>query len=115
MPMHEISLCESIRDLLEDQARESGFVRVKKVWLEVGPLSCVEPEALRFGFDAVMRGSVAEGAALDIATPAAEAKCLACGQTTQVEQRYDICSVCGAPGLEVTRGDELKIKRLEIV
>lgn len=113
--MHEISLCESIRDLLEDQAREGGFVRVNKVWLEVGALSCVEPEALRFGFDAVMRGSVAEGAALDIATPAAEARCPACGRTTQVEQRYEICPFCGAPWLEITRGAELKIKRLEVV
>lgn len=113
--MHEISLCESIRDLLEDQARESGFVRVNKVWLEVGPLSCVEPEALRFGFDAVMRGSVADGAALDIATPAAEARCPACNRISRIRQRYDLCPDCGVPGLEVTRGDELRITRLEVV
>ena len=56
--MHEISLCENIRDLIEDQARADGFTRVNKVWLEVGPLSCVEPEALRFGFRAVMAGLI---------------------------------------------------------
>ena len=113
--MHEISLCESIRELLEVQARESGFERVNKVWLEVGPLSCVEPDALRFGFDAVMRGSVADGAVLDIAITVAEARCAACGRITQVEQRYEICPECGAPGLKVTRGEELKIKKLEVV
>lgn len=113
--MHEISLCESIRDLIENQARESGFSRVNKVWLEVGPLSCVEPEALRFGFDAVMRGSVADGAALDIATPAAEGKCAACHKTSPIRQRYDVCPACGMPGLDVTRGDELRITKLEVV
>jgi len=113
--MHEISICESIRDLLEDQARENGFTRVRKIWLEVGPLSCVEPEALRFGFDAVMRGSVAEGATLDIETSPAQARCPACARIVTVEQRYEVCPECGTPGLEVTRGDELKIRKLEVV
>jgi hydrogenase nickel incorporation protein HypA/HybF len=113
--MHEISLCESIRDLLEDQAREQGFARVNRVWLEVGPLSCVEPEALRFGFDAVMRGSVAEGAALDIVTPKARARCPACNRVCDVERRYEVCPDCGMPGLEVLQGDELRIRKLEVV
>ena len=33
---------------------------MKTVWLEIGQLSCVEPEAMRFCFDAVTRGSVAD-------------------------------------------------------
>lgn len=113
--MHEVSLCESIRNLIEDQARVSGFTQVNKVWLEIGAFSCVEPEALRFGFDAVMRGSVADGAVLEIETPAAEAKCPACRRISRIKQRYDMCPVCGLPGLELTSGDELKIKRLEVV
>lgn len=113
--MHEMSLCENIRDALEQQARTDGFARVNKVWLEVGPLSCVEPEALRFGFDVVMCGSVAEGAALDIASPPATARCLACQQTATVTRRYDPCPHCGAPGMQVTGGDELKIRKLEVV
>lgn len=113
--MHEMSLCENIRELLEEQARVDGFDRVNKVWLEVGPLSCVEPEALRFGFDVVMRGSLAEGAALDIASPPATARCLACGHLATVERRYEACPSCKAPGLQVASGDELRIKKLEVV
>ncbi|MFG5384403.1 hydrogenase maturation nickel metallochaperone HypA [Yoonia sp. R2-816] len=113
--MHEMSLCENIRDIIQAQAAESGFVRVNRVWLEVGPLSCVEPDALRFGFDVVMRGSVAEGAALEIATPAAKARCLACGQVAVVAHRYDPCPACGAVEMQVTQGDALKISKLEVV
>lgn len=113
--MHEISLCESIREVIEDEAKTSGFTRVNRVWLEVGPLSCVEPEALRFGFDAVMSGSVAEGASLDIATPQAKARCPACNHECTVERRYETCPCCGLPGLELIRGDELRIKKLEVV
>ncbi|NNF23465.1 MAG: hydrogenase maturation nickel metallochaperone HypA [Rhodobacteraceae bacterium] len=113
--MHEMSLCENIREILEKQARADGFARVNKVWLEVGPLSCIEPEALRFGFDVVMRGSLAEGAALDIASSHATARCLACGHVATVQRRYEACPDCKAPGLQVTSGDELKIKKLEVV
>lgn len=113
--MHEMSLCDTIRDTLESQARAEGFSRVTRVWLEVGPLSCVEPEALRFGFDVVMKGSVAEGAALDIATPAATGRCPACGAVSEVAQRYEGCPACGMPGLELTGGDEFRITRLEVI
>ena len=113
--MHEISLCDSIRDVLETQAKTDGFSKVTRVWLEVGPLSCVEPEALRFGFDAVMRGSLAEGAELSIASPRALAKCLACGAISPVSQRFETCPACGMPGLELTQGDEFRITRLEVV
>lgn len=113
--MHEMSLCENIRDVLEDEAAAKGFSRVDRIWLEVGPLSCVEPDALRFGFDVVMRGSVAEGAALEIDTPPATARCLACHRTAAVTRRYETCQHCGAVEVLVTGGDALAIKKLEVV
>ncbi len=56
--MHEISLLESVLDTLETQAEQQGFTQVKQVVLEIGALSCVEADALRFGFDAVMKNCV---------------------------------------------------------
>ena len=64
--MHELSLCENILQVMEAQAEARGFQRVKAVWLEVGKLSCVEVEALRFSFDVVTRDSLADGARLEI-------------------------------------------------
>lgn len=113
--MHELSLCENIREIIQEQAVQDGFAQVNRVWLEVGALSCVEPEALRFGFDVVMRGSVAEGATLEITTPPAQARCLACHQTSLVTQRYEPCPLCGAAEMQVTQGDALKISKLEVV
>ena len=57
--MHEMSLAESVRQIIEDAARKQGFTRVKTVWLEIGQLACVEKESLRFCFDAVTHGSIA--------------------------------------------------------
>lgn len=113
--MHEISLCEDIRTLLEEQALSQKFDRVTRIWLDIGPFSCVEPEALRFGFDAVMRGSVAEGAALEIDAPPGEARCLGCGATARVASRAEPCPECGLPGLHARGGDDLRIRKVEVI
>lgn len=112
--MHEMALCESIRRTIEDQSRAHNFSGVKRVCLEIGPFSGVEVEALRFGFDVVMRGSVADGAKLEIIDCPAEAWCMQCCQIVPVEQRFDACCKCGSHQLQVTAGEELRIKELEV-
>ena len=66
--MHEMSLAEGVLQLIEDAARRDRFSKVSTVWLEIGELSGVEPEALAFCFDAVTRNTVAAGARLEIVT-----------------------------------------------
>ena len=112
--MHEMSLCQSIRDAIEEQAESQEFTKVDRVKLEVGPLSGVEVEALRFGFDVVMRGSIVEGATLEIDEPPATAWCMMCAKAVPIEQRYDACPDCGGHQLQVTSGEELRIKELEV-
>ncbi|MCI4664581.1 MAG: hydrogenase maturation nickel metallochaperone HypA [Neomegalonema sp.] len=112
--MHEMSLCQSIRSAIEEQAESQKFSRVDRVKLEVGPLSGVETDALRFGFDVVMRGSIIEGAKLEIDEPPAAAWCMPCAETVPITQRYDPCPKCGSHQLQVTSGEELRIKELEV-
>lgn len=112
--MHEMALCESIRSTLEEQSRLHRFSKVARISLEVGPLSGVEIDALRFGFDVVMRGSVADGARLEIIECPAQAWCLSCSQAVPIKARYEPCANCGSHQLQVTAGEELRIKELEV-
>ncbi|MDZ7894471.1 MAG: hydrogenase maturation nickel metallochaperone HypA [Sphingobium sp.] len=112
--MHELSICENIRGIIEDQARAQGFSRVDCVTLEIGRLSGVEVEALRFGFDVAMQGSIAAQARLDIVDLPATAWCMPCGAQIEIRQRYDGCPSCGSHQLQVTGGEELRIKSLEV-
>lgn len=113
--MHEMSIAESVVDAITVEAARSAFCRVEKVVLEVGALSCVDPHALQFGFDAATRGTCAEGAALEIKTPAGQAQCFGCGQEVVIARKGLACPECGSHQLVVTHGDELKIKSLEVV
>jgi len=112
--MHEMSICESILGLIRDQAKAQDFSKVKRVCLEIGPLSGVEIEALKFGFDVVMRDTLADGARLEIIETAGTAWCMPCGQSVPIGQRFDACPLCGSHQLRVTGGDELRVKELEV-
>ena len=112
--MHEMSLCESILQVLEDHAQRQGFGRVNAVWLEIGGLSGVEPDAMRFGFEAVMRGTLADHARLEIIEVPGQAWCMQCGKSVPVKQRFDACPHCGSYRLQVTGGEEMRIKELEV-
>ncbi len=112
--MHEMSLCESVVQMLEEQAAVHAYSRVKAVWLEVGPLAAVEPEALHFCFDAVTRGTLAENARLEIVNTPASAWCMACEKSVAIASRFDSCPDCGSHQIQVTGGDELKIKQMEV-
>lgn len=112
--MHEMSLCESVLDILQDNAKSQGFERVKIVWLEIGALSGVEPEAMRFCFDAITRNTLADRAKLEIIMVPGDAWCMQCSKTVQVEQRFDLCPECGSYQLQVTSGEDMRIKELEV-
>ena len=112
--MHEMSLCEGIVQVLEEQAVAQQYERVKTVWLEIGALAGVEIEAMQFGFEVVCRDTIAENAKLAIIKIPGQAWCLSCARTVEVSQRYDVCPVCEGFQLQVTGGDEMRIKELEV-
>ncbi len=113
--MHEMSLAEGVLQLIEDAAQKQTFAKVTRVWLEIGQLAGVEVEAMRFCFDAVTRGSLAEGAQLEIiATPGA-GWCLRCSTSVGLSELYGACPRCGEPQVRVTGGTEMRVKELEVV
>lgn len=113
--MHELSLCESILDVLEQQAKQQQFHTVKTVCLEIGKLSCVEIDALHFCFASVMQNSLAESATLKIIEIDGKAWCERCQTSVTIDQRYDECPQCGAYSLNITDGEQMKIKELEVL
>jgi hydrogenase nickel incorporation protein HypA/HybF len=110
--VHEISLLESVLETLETQAKQQHFKHVKQVVLEIGALSCVEADALRFGFDVVMKNSLADQAELIIIKIAGQGICPTCQQHVLLETLHDPCHYCGSFGVTVLQGQAMRIKEL---
>lgn len=112
--MHELSLAQNVIEIIEAAAAREAFARVRRVWLEVGALSCVEPEAMRAGFQAAARHTRAEGAVLELVSVPARGRCPACGAVSPLEAREDACPRCGAYGLQPIAGTALRLRELEV-
>lgn len=112
--MHEMSLCESVLQVIEEQAAVQGYTKVVAVYLEVGALAGVEVEALRFGFDVVMKDTIADAACLEIIHQAGQAWCQECEKAVEINERFDACPDCGGHQLEITGGEALRVKELEV-
>lgn len=113
--MHELSLAESAIQIIEDAALAQQFTSVRVVWLEVGSLAGVEPEALRFCFDAVARDTVAQDARLEIVDVPGAGTCADCGSVHPVGNFLDACPACGGYAVRVTGGTGMRVKELDVV
>lgn len=112
--MHEMSLADSMLSIIEQTAREQSVRRVRAVVLEIGALACVEPDAMRFCFDAVTRGTIAEGAELRIIEKSGEGWCAACAKTVRLTERYGVCPACQGTQVAVTGGDRMRVLELDV-
>lgn len=112
--MHEMSLAEGVLQLVTDTACREAATRVKTVVLEIGKLSSVEPEALKFCFDVVTHGSIAQGALLEIVAVPGVGWCMPCGETVAMEELYGACPKCGSHQVQTTGGSEMRVKEIEI-
>lgn len=110
--MHEMSLAEGILGIVENAARDQGFSKVKEIRLEIGALSGVEIEALKFSLDVVLNNSVAEGAAVELETVPGTGWCMMCGETVPIAALYDACPKCGGYQVQATGGTEMRVKDL---
>jgi hydrogenase nickel incorporation protein HypA/HybF len=116
--VHELAIVESLLESVSETVRGIGDAkaerpRVAAVRLEVGKLSCVAPEALRFCFDVCSRGTLLEGASLEIDEIPGRARCQRCGAETSIASYVDVCA-CGGIDLRVLAGEELRVKNLEL-
>ena len=111
--MHEMSLAESVLQIVVDAAARQGLGRVTRVRLEIGSLAGVEQDALRFAFESMVAGSVADSARLEITDVPARGRCPACKEIVAVAERFDACPSCGTYGMEIVDGTQMRVMEIE--
>jgi hydrogenase nickel incorporation protein HypA/HybF len=113
--MHEVGIMESALSAVLRLARTHGAQRVNRIVLRIGALSGVDPDALRFAFDAVTPGTIAANAALEIRDVAAIAHCSSCDEGFTVDSGVIFsCPRCRRLSGDVRQGRELELSRIEM-
>ena len=109
--MHELSLCQSIGQIVRRHAEDR---RVTVVHLKVGQLRQVVPDTLVYCWGIVNEGTTCEGSVLDVEHVPATIRCRDCGASTLLEQMRMRCGSCGSSAVEVTTGEELLVTSIEL-
>jgi hydrogenase nickel incorporation protein HypA/HybF len=113
--MHELGITRSVVAICAEHALQHGVnARVTRVTLEVGKLSAVMPDALRFCFDICAKDTLVDGAELEIVEIPGRGRCRGCGTEIDLAQLFGRC-ICGNTDLELLAGEELKIRTMEVM
>jgi hydrogenase nickel incorporation protein HypA/HybF len=107
--MHELGIAQEVVTLVAGHA--GG--KVTRVVLEIGKLSAILPDAVRFCFDLCSEGTVVAGATLDIIEIPGRARCRDCGGEVVLDRPFGRCQ-CGGTDLEWLTGEELRVKEYEV-
>ena len=110
--MHELSLAQSILDIVLEEMVAHEVTRIEAVALKVGVLTAVVPEALSFCWKMVTEGTPAEGSVLEMETIQVRARCEDCGELFEVREHRYVCPACGGANLELLSGREFYIHEL---
>ncbi|MCP4650798.1 MAG: hydrogenase maturation nickel metallochaperone HypA [PVC group bacterium] len=110
--MHEMSIASALMDQIMETAKLNNLVKVEEVEIQAGLLKQVVPDVMQAAFEAVISGTIVEGARLKIIEVKAEARCLSCGQVFEPKVDNFLCSVCNKADVEIIKGNEIILKSL---
>ena len=109
--MHELAITESVVAQVHERLPDA---RVAVVTLEIGRLSGVVADSVRFCFDLCTPGTSLEGSRLEIVDIPGRAHCRSCGAVVELYRPIPICP-CGSCDVDILGGEELRIKQVEVV
>ncbi|UWG95587.1 hydrogenase maturation nickel metallochaperone HypA [Dehalobacter sp. DCM] len=112
--MHELPLTEQIITIASEKASEHQAQKVLRIALVVGELSGFVGESIQMYFDVISKGTLCEGAILEIETIEAKWYCPSCDCHYVREPLSFACPHCAKDGLPTDLGKEFYVKHIEI-
>jgi len=112
--MHELSIAQSILEIVEQHLPPGKNAAVRSVKLKIGDLTAIVPDSLEFCFSAITMGSPLEGAKLDIEHVPVMGECRDCGEQCLVKDNIFVCPSCRSGNLTVVAGRELQVTEIEL-
>ncbi len=112
--MHELAIAGSIVETVLSEMKRRKLSHITSVGLRIGAMSDIVPEALEFGFQALIAETSLADTRLEIERVPVRGHCHKCGVDFEVQKFVFVCPECGAVEVHVSQGTELDIAYLEI-
>jgi hydrogenase nickel incorporation protein HypA/HybF len=112
--MHEFAIASSVLDAVRTEARLRPSMRVSKIVVRIGDLAGLDPDALSFCFEALVKETEMESVVLEIERRAQRHRCPRCGNEFDVINYFTACPACGEESTVFLSGNELELAYLEM-
>lgn len=112
--MHELSIAESILDIVHQYVPDDDSPRVKTVFVKIGALAGVVPDSLEFSFSAITADTPLNNARLHILEIPFTIQCSNCNATSEQEAGVALCPRCGSMDTVSLTGTELQVTEIEV-
>ena len=115
--MHELVVVKDTLQSVLKYAEDNGAEKVVSVYLRIGILRDFIDAWVKRYFAYASKGTIAEGAVLEIERVKASSICDKCGKTASVERKniHNFqCPYCGNPGMNLLYGMEYQIVHIGI-
>ena len=113
--MHELGIAQSALEAAISEMERHDSQRITALILRIGDLAAVDPDALRFAFEAVTANTAAEGAKLGIERVQPVAWCAHCDDDFTTDAiGFFKCPRCGNYSGDLRAGREIELARLEL-
>jgi len=112
--MHEIGIANSILEAVREEMKLHADGIARRVSVRIGELAAVDPDALRFSFEVMTRGTELESLELEIELRPRVHYCQRCDFEFAVKEFACRCPLCGNEQTQCTGGQELELAHLEL-
>ncbi|MGZ7047153.1 MAG: hydrogenase maturation nickel metallochaperone HypA [Methanobacterium sp.] len=119
--MHELSMADAIVKTAVDVAEKNDAKEITEVTIEIGKLTLLNPEQLKFMIEVLSENTLLEGAEIIIEEIPIEIKCKSCqfiglAPSDGLDHFVPIvnCPECKGQELEITKGRECNVKTIKI-
>ncbi len=122
--MHDVTAAQRIASTVVHAAHERQARRVEQISIALGAMTMIDPEQLTFWLEQVLRGTVAEGAEIEIERLPLIVRCSRCERESEVQVPDDpiyhlmpfapTCPACGCEEIEIVGGDACVVRSMRI-
>ncbi len=112
--MHELGITENILSIVLSHGEEKDAKKILKISLKIGEMTQIVDECIRFYFDQLSEGTIAQGAKLVVENVPIRVRCTNCGNIKEAPDYNFNCPSCGNICIEFVSGRELLVEDIEI-
>lgn len=114
--MHELAVAAALFEWAEGQQRTYAPRKLLSIEVELDGLSCLNPDALQFGFSAMTADTPLAAVTLELLEVDPTYECRSCGAsiTASASDSPLSCTACRAPLPRLAKESSLRVRSIEV-